>query len=178
MRELARKFEHCLDGRSPILEDHFLEDDLWTLRHPDGEWCWEETCKICIQKWEEDAERRKRGLHLSWQEMFAKRRVSENSIIPPGIEFWESSLFHYVDDKTWASWWWEILRRWIMEAMEKKLGREQSRKLYHLCFWGVNMFAWDYSKEQIRAWEDLLDGHDRQMWERQYESRVEAAAMK
>lgn len=174
MEKEAKKYEMGLNGRSPILEDYCLEDDRWHLTHPDEQWYLEETCERCTREWNESLEKERcwAKLHMAGERLLHAYGL-RNSNILPGVEFWESPLYDGLDKEFWAPWSWENARKWIMDAMEKKLGIEHGRKLYHLCLWAIKLFGWNYSDEHIRSLEDLLGDQELQNWRRIYADRVQ-----
>ena len=179
----AKKYEMSVDGKCPLLEDYCLEDDEWHLEHPDGMDCWEKTCKRCVR----EAEKATAARELSDRRKEAGKRLLHSwalrdGYIAPGVEFWETTPLHpwdpWAPDEVDPSWSWENTRWRIMNTMKSKLGRERGRKLYELCFWAIRVFRPNYSKKEIKAWEELLEGehvgqdYNLEDWKHTYSDRV------
>ena len=157
MREVADRYEKILDGRLTNEEEDFLEEDQWALSHPDPYgYCKKKTCRICIRNAAERAERsRRQEIEHDVKERLLHAWALRDSIIAPGVEYWESPLQYWRDDDL-TSWWWEKARKWTMDAMEVKWGLQEGRNLYHRYFWVLEKFGRNYSKKQIQAWEDFV----------------------
>ncbi|KAL8644505.1 MAG: hypothetical protein Q9226_007729 [Calogaya cf. arnoldii] len=175
----AKKYDMGLDGRAPLLEDYCLDDDRWDLEHEDGWPCFDEACKRCVQARKELAEREELGNRRTEAgERLIHAWSLRDGHIAPGVEFWENPLHGWVSPKIWASWSWENTRLWGMNMMVEKLGCGQGRKLYDLCFWGLRVFRPNYSKKEIKAWEELLERtnlgekYNLEDWKHSYSARV------
>lgn len=158
MREVADRYEKILDGRLTTEDDDFLEEDQWALSHPHMyPYCKKKSCKICVRKGVEQAElNRTLIMKQSVKERLLHAWALKDSIIAPGVEYWESPMQNWRDDDL-TSWWWEKARKWIMDAMEEKWGLQEGRNLYHRFFWVLEKLRRNYSKRQIKAWEDSVD---------------------